>query len=159
VRDVSALGSTVVLTIAVLAVAGYLFVVHAPQKALFLILAVSAGTLLNRVLKGFFDRPRPDVVEHGSYVVNESFPSGHAANSAIVYLTLGMMLARVEASHAAKVYMFSVCTLLTAMVGVSRIYLGVHWPTDVVAGWILGVGWALLSWYVLIRLQPSGTRI
>jgi undecaprenyl-diphosphatase len=158
VRDISALGSTIILTLAVLAAAGYLYVVKARQKAAFLILAVSAGTLLNRILKLLLDRPRPDVVEHGAYVANESFPSGHAANSAIVYLTLGMMLARVEASYAAKAYIVSVCVLLTLLIGLTRIYLGVHWPSDVIAGWMLGICWALLTWYVLIQLQPSGTR-
>ena len=71
---------------------------------------------------------------------------------------LGMMLARVEASYTTKVFIFMVCVLLTVLVGLSRIYLGVHWPTDVIAGWALGAIWVLLAWYVLIRIQPSGTR-
>ncbi len=158
VRDISALGSTVVLTMAVIIVSGYLWITDAPQKAAFLILAVSAGALLNRLLKFGFARPRPDIVAHGTYVSTESFPSGHSANSAIIYLTLGMMLARVEASYPAKVFIFSVCVLLTLMIGMSRVYLGVHWPTDVLAGWAVGATWALLCWYVLLRLQPSGTR-
>lgn len=158
VRDVSALGSTFVLTFAVLVVAGFLWIVDAPQKAAFLIVAVSLGTLLNRLLKLAVARPRPDIVEHATYVSNESFPSGHTSNSAIVYLVLGMMLARFEASYAAKVFVFGVCAVLTLMIGLSRIYLGVHWPTDVLAGWALGGTWALLCWYVLLRLQPPGTR-
>lgn len=158
VRDISALGSTIVLTLAVLTVVGYLLIVQAPQKAAFLLATACAGTLLNRILKLGVGRPRPDVVTHGTYVANESFPSGHSANSAIVYLLLGMMLARIQISYPAKVYIFMVCALLTVMVGLSRIYLGVHWPTDVIAGWVLGTGWALVSWYLLVRLQPSGTR-
>ena len=158
VRDVTALGSTVVLTLAVVVVAGYLWIVNKPQKAAFLIVSVTLGSMLNRVLKLGFARPRPDIVAHGTYVTTESFPSGHSANSAIVYLMLGMMLARVEDSYAAKVFIFSVCVLITAMVGMSRIYLGVHWPTDVLAGWAVGASWVLLCWYVLLRLQPSGTR-
>jgi undecaprenyl-diphosphatase len=158
VRDVSALGSTFVLTLAVIVVAGYLLVIRAPAKAAFLIAAVTLGTLLNRVIKIAVGRPRPDLVAHATYVSNESFPSGHAANSAIVYLTLGMLLARVEASYATKVYVFAVCAVLTIMIGLSRIYLGVHWPSDVAAGWLLGTTWALLSWCALIWLQPTGTR-
>ena len=109
VRDVTALGSTVVLTLAVTVVALFLWIRDKPQKAMFLVAAVSLGALLNRALKVGFARPRPDIVAHGAHVTTESFPSGHSANSAIVYLMLGMMLARVEASHAAKVFIFTVC--------------------------------------------------
>lgn len=158
VRDVTALGSTVVLTLAVTIVALYLWIRDKPQKAAFLVAAVSLGALLNRALKLGFARPRPDIVAHGAHVTTESFPSGHSANSAIVYLMLGMMLARVEASYAAKVLIFAVCMTLTLMVGLSRLYLGVHWPTDVLAGWAVGATWVLICWYVLLRLQPSGTR-
>lgn len=158
VRDVTALGSTVVLTLAVTVVALFLWIRDKPQKAMFLVAAVSLGALLNRALKVGFARPRPDIVAHGAHVTTESFPSGHSANSAIVYLMLGMMLARVEASHAAKVFIFTVCVALTLMVGLSRLYLGVHWPTDVLAGWAVGASWVLICWYVLLRLQPSGTR-
>lgn len=158
VRDVSALGSTVVLTLAVLIVAAYLLVIGATQKAAFLIIAVSFGSLLNRLLKIAVDRPRPDIVAHATYVSNESFPSGHAANSAVVYLVLGMLLARVEASYAVKVFVFGVCAFLTIIVGLSRIYLGVHWPSDVAAGWLLGAAWALLCWFALNWMQPSGTH-
>lgn len=158
VRDVSALGSTFVLTFAVAVVAVYLLIVKAPQKAAFLVAACAAGALMNRLLKLAFGRERPDIVPHGTHATGESFPSGHTTNSAIIYLMLGMMLARVEASYTTKVFIFMVCVLLTALVGLSRIYLGVHWPTDVIAGWALGAVWVLLAWYVLIRIQPSGTR-
>jgi undecaprenyl-diphosphatase len=158
VRDITALGSTVVLTFAVAAVAGYLWIKDRPQKAFFLIASVALGALVQRALKFGFARPRPDVVAHGAYVSTESFPSGHSANSAIVYLLLGMMLARVETSYPAKVFIFSMCALITLAVGLSRIYLGVHWPTDVLAGWAVGSCWVLICWYVLLKWQPSGTR-
>jgi undecaprenyl-diphosphatase len=158
VRDVSALGSTFVLTFAVAIVAVYLLIVKAPQKALFLVAACAAGALMNWLLKLAFGRERPDIVPHVTHATGESFPSGHTTNSAIIYLMLGMMLARVEASYTTKVFIFMVCVLLTVLVGLSRIYLGVHWPTDVIAGWALGAIWVLLAWYVLIRIQPSGTR-
>jgi undecaprenyl-diphosphatase len=158
VRDVSALGSTVVLTLAVAIGATYLLLIKAPQKAAFLLIACVVGTSINRLLKVVFGRERPDLVAHETLTSGASYPSGHSANSAIIYLLLGMMLARVEDSYAAKAYIFLVCVLITLLVGLSRIYLGVHWPTDVIAGWALGAVWALLCWMVLINLQPSGTR-
>jgi undecaprenyl-diphosphatase len=158
VRDISALGSTFVLSFAVAVVAGFLLVVGAPRKAGYLVAAAIVGTGLNRLLKLLVDRPRPDIVTHATYVSNESFPSGHTANSAIVYLLLGILLASVETSFTAKVYVFCVCALTTVMIGLSRIYLGVHWPSDVFAGWLLGVLWALLCWYVLVSLQPARTH-
>lgn len=158
VRDITALGSTVVLTLAVIVVALYLWITDAPAKALFLVAAVSFGSLINRLLKIGYARPRPDIVAHGTFVSSESFPSGHTANSTIIYLMLGMMLARVEASYHVKLFIFGVCASIALMVGLSRIYLGVHWPTDVLAGWAVGGAWALICWYGLIYIQPSGTR-
>ena len=158
VRDITALGSTVVLTVAVIVVSCYLWITGSPAKALFLVAAVSLGTLLNRLLKIGYARPRPDIVAHGAFVSNESFPSGHTASSTIVYLMLGMMLARVEASYPVKLFIFAVCAVIAFMVGISRVYLGVHWPTDVIAGWAVGAAWVLIAWYALVRIQPSGTR-
>jgi len=158
VRDVSALGSTIVLTLAVVIGATYLLLIKAPQKAAFLVVACAVGTGINRVLKLVFSRERPDIVGHETLTSGASFPSGHSANSAIIYLLLGMMLARVEDSYVTKAFIFFVCVFITLLVGASRVYLGVHWPTDVIAGWALGAMWALLCWLVLINLQPSGTR-
>jgi undecaprenyl-diphosphatase len=158
VRDVTALGSTIVLTLAVIVVSGYLLITRAREKAAFLIFAVTIGSLFNRLLKLGYARPRPDIVAHGQYVTTESFPSGHSANATIVYLMLGMMLARVEGSYPAKIFIVSVCVIVAVLVGLSRIYLGVHWPTDVLAGWAVGGSWVLMCWYLLLRLQPSGTR-
>ncbi|WP_072392272.1 phosphatase PAP2 family protein [Hyphomicrobium sp. CS1GBMeth3] len=158
VRDITALGSTIVLTLAVIVVSVYLWIANAPAKAAFLIVAVTLGSMLNRLLKIGYARPRPDIVAHGTFVSSESFPSGHTTNSTIVYLMLGMMLARVEASYPVKLFIFGVCVAISLMVGLSRIYLGVHWPTDVLAGWAVGAAWVLVCWYVLLRMQPAGTR-
>jgi undecaprenyl-diphosphatase len=95
-------------------------------------------------------------VPHGAEVYTASFPSGHSMMSAIVYLTLGALVARTQPDHGVKVYIMTIAVALTLMVGVSRVYLGVHWPTDVLAGWSLGGVWALLSWLVMVWLQSRG---
>ena len=76
--------------------------------------------------------------------------------SAVVYLTLGALLARTQTHRGIKVYFLAVAGLLTVIIGVSRVYLGVHWPTDVLAGWVGGAGWALLCWLVMLWLQRRG---
>jgi undecaprenyl-diphosphatase len=112
--------------------------------------------LLSTLLKMGFDRPRPDLVPHGALVYTASFPSGHATLSAVVYLTLGALLARVQPRLVLKLYLLGLAILLTVMVGVSRVYLGVHWPTDVLAGWAVGAAWALLCWATALWLQRRG---
>jgi undecaprenyl-diphosphatase len=112
---------------------------------------------VSTVLKAAFERPRPDLVPHGSYVSTASFPSGHSMMAAVVYLTLGALLARVEPDRRVKVFILTAAVLLALLVGVSRVYLGVHWPTDVLAGWTVGAGWALLFWLVARALQRRGS--
>jgi undecaprenyl-diphosphatase len=108
-----------------------------------LLAATLGGLLLSTVLKERFDRPRPDVVPHKSHVMTSSFPSGHSLNSAVVYLTLGSLLAGLSQQRRLRLYFFGVALLLTFLVGVSRVYMGVHYPTDVLAGWFAGLAWAL----------------
>lgn len=107
-------------------------------------------------LKMGFDRVRPDLVPHGSFVYTASFPSGHALMSAVTYLTLGALLASVHSPARVKAYFLAVAMVLTLLVGVSRVYLGVHWPTDVAAGWSVGAAWALMSWLLMRWLQKRG---
>jgi undecaprenyl-diphosphatase len=112
--------------------------------------------LLSSLLKLGFDRPRPDLVAHGAQVYSASFPSGHALMSAVAYLTLGALLARVQKGRRLKLYVLAVAVTLTFLIGVSRVYLGVHWPTDVLAGWCIGSAWALTCWVLAIWLQGRG---
>jgi undecaprenyl-diphosphatase len=155
-RDMTALGSTGVLSLMVLAVTGFLVMMRKGHAALTVLVAVISGVLLSQTMKWAYARPRPALVPHATEVYTASFPSGHAMMSAIVYLTLGALLARTQASQAVKVYVLSVAVILTVLVGTSRVYLGVHWPTDVLAGWALGGVWALLCWSAMLWLQSRG---
>jgi len=155
-RDFTALGGVAVLTLMTLAVTGYLLLARKRHAAAAVLVAVAGGLILSSLLKLAFDRPRPDLVPHGSFVYTASFPSGHSMMAAVTYLTLGAMLAGVQASAAMKIYLLSVAVVLTVLVGASRVYLGVHWPTDVAAGWAVGAAWALVCSLVMRRLQRRG---
>lgn len=155
-RDFTALGGVAVLVFVTIAACGWLALDRKIRTMFFVIVAVGGGDVLSALLKNFFDRPRPDLVPHGSIVYTTSFPSGHAMMSAVTYLTLGAILARVQPRYRLKAYLFILAGLLTFAVGVSRVYLGVHWPTDVLAGWAVGSAWALLCWLVARFLQRRG---
>ena len=155
-RDVTALGSTVVLALIVIAVTGFLAITGRRRTAGLVLAAVISGTLLSSLFKHGFARPRPDLVPHGTVIYTASFPSGHAMMSTLVYLTLGSLLARTQASGRVRTYILAAAAMTALLVGFSRVYLGVHWPTDVVAGWALGGLWALISGLVMARLQSRG---
>jgi undecaprenyl-diphosphatase len=137
-------------------VIGFLVFVRKRGAALLVAVSVGGGSALGHLLKFGFDRPRPDLVPHGVLVHTASFPSSHAMMSAVVYLTLGALLARVQPRRRVKAYLLFLGILLTLIVGSSRVYLGVHWPSDVLAGWTLGAAWALLCWLVALWLQRRG---
>ena len=155
-RDVTSLGGTVVLGLILLTVVGYLFLARKQAAAWLMLGTVLGGVALNTLLKYAFARPRPDLVAHAVQVLTPSFPSGHAAMSAITYLTLGALLARTQSSFRMRIYFMSVAAVLTVLVGLSRIYLGVHYPTDVLAGWCIGAAWAMACWVLMIWLQRRG---
>ncbi len=157
VRDLTSLGSTTVLTLITLAALGYLLIERKHRAALFLAVAICGGALLSTLLKLGFDRPRPDLVAHGVEVWSASFPSGHALMSTATYLTLGALLARVQSQTRVKIYLVGLALLIAVIVGVTRVYLGVHWPTDVLAGWSVGAAWALTCWLVSIWLELRGS--
>jgi undecaprenyl-diphosphatase len=155
-RDFTALGSATVLVLVALATATYLLLSQKRHAALFIVVAAGSGQLLSSLFKMGFDRPRPDLVPHGTWVYSASFPSGHAMVSAITYLTLGALLARLHRPPALKAFFLALAIVLTVLVGLSRVYLGVHWPTDVVAGWAAGSVWASLCWLVALAFQRRG---
>jgi undecaprenyl-diphosphatase len=160
-RDLTAIGGIAALTLVTAAVSGYLLICRKHGALALLLAATLGGLLLSTLLKDRFDRPRPTVVPHKSLVMTSSFPSGHSLNSAVVYLTLGSLLAGLSRELRLKLYFFSVALLLTFLVGVSRVYMGVHYPTDVLAGWCAGLAWALLCGLVAHRLRRRGlvTRV
>jgi undecaprenyl-diphosphatase len=151
--DLTALGSVTVLTLITALAAGYLLAARKPAIAAYTVTAVGMGALLGALLKSIYARARPDIVEHLVGTHSASFPSGHAMNSAVVYLTLAVLISRSTRDHAVRRYLISVAILLTLAVGFSRVYLGVHWPTDVVAGWCVGGIWAMLCSRLAKSLQ------
>ena len=155
-RDLTSLGSIIVLVIITLAVVGYLFLAGRSAVAWLTLIAVFGGIVLSDLLKLAFERARPDVVNPLARVFTTSFPSGHATLSAITYLTIGAILARSQPLSTISVYFLSLAAFLTMLIGVSRIYLGVHYPTDVLAGWCIGAAWAMGCWAIMTYLQSVG---
>jgi undecaprenyl-diphosphatase len=154
--DLTALGGTAVLTLLVVGVVFYLLSVDKRGTALLVGGAVGSGAILSALLKLGFERPRPDLVAHLSHAYSSSFPSGHALLSAVTYLTLGVLLARAHERRRTKIIVMTYGVTLTVLIGLSRIYLGVHWPTDVMAGWALGAAWAAAWWLIAWQLQRRG---
>ena len=154
-RDMTALGGVAVLCLVTLGVAGYLLMLRKYHAMWLVLVATLGGLVASTLLKQAFDRPRPEV-DHYSHVYTSSFPSGHSMLSAVVYLTLGSLLTRLVPRRMVKIYLIVVALLLTFLVGVSRVYMGVHYPTDVLAGWTAGLVWALICWLAARYLQKRG---
>jgi undecaprenyl-diphosphatase len=153
-RDVTALGGVTVMVL--VTVVGVLaFLMHRRRwHAAILAATVILADVSSEGLKLFYGRPRPDLVPHGSYVYSASFPSGHSTLSAATFLTLATLIASLEPNRGTKIMVYALAMGLVLAVGVSRVYLGVHWPSDVLAGWCLGGAWALAAWMTLLRLEP-----
>lgn len=174
-RDITALGSVTVLSLATLSAVGLMFIQGQHRAAVFLATAVVGGVLISFSLKELIDRPRPTLVPHGTRVYSQSFPSGHASMSAVAFLTIGALVTRSQtakqqklssqsarrASHlrATRWYIMGIAVVLALLVGTSRVYLGVHWPSDVLAGWILGAAWAAICWLLFRRWQQTPAAI
>ncbi len=147
-RDSTALGSNWLLVLITFVVACYLMLIDRKRMAVFLMVAIISGIFVSFALKFGFSRPRPDLVPHHTRIYTSSFPSGHAMMSAVTYLTLAGLLAQVQSRRAIKALVFIVAIFTMVLVGASRVYLGVHWPSDVVAGWCAGAFWAMMCFHI-----------
>lgn len=156
-RDITALGGTGVLSLVTLLVCISLFMQKNHKLAWFVIITIGTGMLCSSLLKYGFGRPRPELVAHGSYVYTSSFPSGHSMMSALVYFILCGIFIQMGLSRSLQIFMLGSASLIVILIGLSRIYLGVHWPTDVLAGWSAGCFWALLSYRLLRYWQKRGS--
>lgn len=153
--DVTALGSPPVLAILVAIVAGLLLVVGRVSTALATAIGCAAGGLVVSLVKIDIARPRPTVVTHLVPAAHASFPSGHAAGSAIVYMTLAALATLVTDDRRVHRYLVAIAATLVLAIGCSRVYLGVHWPSDVLAGWSFGTLWALGWWWATARMRAA----
>jgi undecaprenyl-diphosphatase len=155
-RDFTALGGVTVVFLLTFSATAFFWLSSMRRAAGYVAIASVGAILLSSGLKQLFDRPRPELVPHGSFVYTSSFPSGHSTMAAAVYLTLGMVASRFVSRRRLKVLFISMAIFVTAAVGVTRVYLGVHWPSDVLAGWAVGFSWALVCWCVAVWLQDQG---
>lgn len=155
-RDITALGGIAPLCLMTAFVVGYLLIVRKYSAMWLVLVATVGGLVISTALKYLIDRPRPQLGEHLSHVYTQSFPSGHSMMSAVVYLTLGALLARLFRQRVVKFYFIGAALMVTFLVGISRVYMGVHWPTDVLAGWTAGLVWAILCWLAARWLQSRG---
>jgi undecaprenyl-diphosphatase len=156
VTDITALGGTAVLVMVLLGAIGHLALQHRYSAAALVLIASAGAGLLSVALKQFFARDRPDIVPHLVTVEGLSFPSGHSMASTVIYLTLGALLARFAARRRVRVYLLALSLGVTFLIGITRVCLGVHYPTDVLAGWSAGLAWALLCWLGARYLQYRG---
>ncbi len=155
VRDITALGGPAVLTFMIAIVTIYLLLRKKYKSALLVVVVTIGGLLISLLLKDIFLRDRPDIVPALMVETSPSFPSGHSMLSAVVYLTLGSLLSRIETNPRIRIYIISIAILTVIMIGLTRIMLGVHFPTDVLVGWIVGFFWATLCWFFMMVLQEQ----
>jgi len=153
-RDVTALGGFTVLTLVVVLAAALLWVHRRRAQAGVFVAAVIGGELLAQLVKVLVGRTRPDLVPHLDLVYSSSFPSGHSTLSPIVYFTLAGLVAAGEGRRAQKALLIGAAVALVLAIGVSRVYLGVHWPTDVLAGWALGTAVAVVATLAVHLVAP-----
>jgi undecaprenyl-diphosphatase len=151
--DLTSLGGIAVLSLFATIVVLFLFLQRKRLSALLLLIGLGGGVALSEGLKSVFERDRPPLVYQAVDTINASFPSGHALLSAVFYLSIGVMLTRAFPQRRFKAYVLAVAMVLTLLVGLTRVYLGAHWATDVLAGWSVGAAWAMMLWLVAYAVQ------
>lgn len=155
-RDLTALGSASVISLVAVATVGLLALRRKWGSVVLVLAAVAGGGMVSTLLKRAFDRPRPDASLHLAEVSTLSFPSGHSMLAAVTYFTLAALLGRTTSDRRTKIYILTTAALLALIIGATRVYLGVHYPTDVLAGWCAGLAWALMCNLVARWLQRRG---
>ncbi len=141
---------TGVIVLMIVAVAGmFLWLTKHKHSALLLMVSTAGAILLNGLLKAGFDRPRPQIFEWGQHTVSSSFPSGHAMSAAAVYMTVAYLAARLQRRGIARALTLLAAIIVVVLIAISRLYLGVHYPTDVAAGVLIGIAWAALCMAML----------
>lgn len=156
--DVTSLGGIAVLGLFAFATVGFLIIERKRLSALLLVLGLAGGVALSEGLKAMFERERPPAAYQAVETLNASFPSGHALLSAVFYLSVAVMLARAFPQRRLKIYVLVIGITLATMVGLTRVYLGAHWASDVLAGWCVGAAWAMVLWlvaYAVARFQKT----
>ncbi len=156
--DITSLGGIAVLSLFAVATVGFLLIQKKRLSALLLALGLLGGVALSEGLKALFERERPPVAYQAVETLNASFPSGHALMSTVFYLSVAVMLARAFPTKRLKAYVLGVGMTLAGLVGLTRVYLGAHWATDVLAGWCVGAAWAMALWlvaYAATRFQKT----
>ena len=146
-RDITALGSVSVLSLVTIFTISFLVILRERQTAFSVFVAIAGGTGVGQLAKMLFARARPDIVPAAAFDT-ASFPSGHAMMAAVTYLTLAALVMRLLPGFTLKSHVMISAVIITILVGINRVYLGVHWPSDVLGGWALGAAWALLCWAV-----------
>ncbi|MEO8375252.1 MAG: phosphatase PAP2 family protein [Sphingomonas bacterium] len=158
--DITAIGGATVLPMIVVITAGFLAIRRLWLTMWLVLGGTITGSIAIGLVKTLVARARPELTDHLVQVTSESFPSGHAANSAIVYLTIATLIVQIVEGRGARTYILAITAFLVTLIGISRVYLGVHWPSDVLAGWSFGTLWAL-AWWALgawLRLKRAGRK-
>lgn len=156
--EITMLGTGTVVAMIVAVSALFLWLYDYRQSAILLLVTTLGGLLLNSVLKMGFDRPRPQFFDWGTHAMTSSFPSGHAMSAAIVYPTVAYLASRVQKTHRARLLTMSAAALLVVLISISRVYLGVHYPSDVIAGVIVGLAWSAFCMVTLEVAQLYARR-
>lgn len=156
--EITSLGTGTVVAMIVLIAGMFLWLNQHKHSAILLLVATLGGLVLNELLKIGFDRPRPQVFKWGTYAVSSSFPSGHAMSSIIVYGTVAYLAARLQRNVASRIATLVFAALIIVAICASRLYLGVHYPSDIVAGLVIGLAWAGFCMAVLEAAQLYAKR-
>jgi undecaprenyl-diphosphatase len=156
--EVTMLGTGIVVAMIIGVSALFLWLYDYKNSATLLLVTTLGGLLLNYVLKLGFDRPRPQFFEWGTHAMTSSFPSGHAMSAAIVYPTVAYLAARVQKTHGARIATMLTAAVLVLLVSFSRVYLGVHYPSDVIAGVVVGLAWSAFCMTTLELSQIYAKR-